>query len=264
MKRVGNNVNVNLDHHIPAAPLLSVSEYQTIGNVEDNTPYQKKAYIDFRDFKDDAFWGILRKPEFQRPTNKWDDDDTVQLLTSLIHNFVIPGVILWFNPSTKEIFVLDGAHRLSVIRAWVMDDWGDSEDAYEYGFIEEDEYTAAQRIRKLINEEIGSFKEAEVAGSEYRKIIKKRILPDETLDKKTALLGSFMNLSIATLQIPIQWVIGDYKIAEQSFININMRGQSLDEDEKKFIVNRRAPIVRAIKGIATNASDESLWLTKKK
>jgi hypothetical protein len=60
----------------------------------------------------------LRKPEFQRETNHWTPDQVVKFLSSFIDGDVIPSIILW--RSTNFIFVIDGAHRLSALCAWVL------------------------------------------------------------------------------------------------------------------------------------------------
>jgi hypothetical protein len=65
----------------------------------------------------------LRKPEFQRETNHWTVDQVLRLLTSFVDGDVIPSIILW--RSTNFIFVIDGAHRLSALCAWIQDDYGD-------------------------------------------------------------------------------------------------------------------------------------------
>ncbi|MDR5727290.1 MAG: DUF262 domain-containing protein [Terriglobia bacterium] len=64
----------------------------------------------------------LRKPEFQRETNHWTPDQVLKFLTSFIDGDVIPSVILW--RSTNFIFVIDGAHRLSALCAWLENDYG--------------------------------------------------------------------------------------------------------------------------------------------
>lgn len=66
---------------------------------------------------------LLRKPDFQRETNHWSPDQITTLVASFLDNEVIPSLILWKSPN--YIFVIDGGHRLSALRAWVEDDYGD-------------------------------------------------------------------------------------------------------------------------------------------
>lgn len=256
-------INVNLDHHIPSESLLAMDDYQRIPK-SDEAQLHKKDYLEYRDFlREDSgltVWDRLRKPEFQRQTNFWNDQKCINLLKTLRNNQVIPGVIFWLNTLTGHIFVLDGAHRLSVIRAWFTDDWGDTTDAQDYGYLEEDELLAANRLRNTVDEQIGSYKDCTEAGKSFRKIVNNRQNPSEILDKEIESKGRFSyNLSTA-LRIPIQWVTGDYEDAENSFININTGGTPLSEEEVNYLANRRSPVARAMTGIISNGSKEFLWL----
>jgi hypothetical protein len=255
--------NVNLDHHIPSESLLSASDYQRVQKSEE-AQLHKKDNMEYRDFLPDesglSFWDRLRKPEFQRATNDWSDEKILSLLKTMRDNQVIPGVILWLNTQTGHIFVLDGAHRLSAIRAWIKDDWGDSDQAKQYGYIEDSELKASKRIRNLVEKEISSHAICQDAGKQFRQMVDSGKTPSYYLDATTESRGKFMyNLNTA-LRIPIQWVTGNYETAEQSFININTGGTRLSDQEVDFLQNRRSPVARAINGIASNGTKPSLWI----
>lgn len=66
---------------------------------------------------------LLRKPDFQRETNHWSPEQIATFIASFLDNEVIPSLILWKSPSF--IFVIDGGHRLSALRAWMENDYGD-------------------------------------------------------------------------------------------------------------------------------------------
>src|SRR5258705_6838311 len=66
---------------------------------------------------------MLRKPDFQRETNHWTAVQVSTFIASFLDNELIPSLILW--NSTTHIFVIDGGHRLSALRAWMEDDYGD-------------------------------------------------------------------------------------------------------------------------------------------
>jgi len=66
---------------------------------------------------------LLRKPDFQRETNHWTPEQVVTFVASFLDGEVIPSLILWKSP--MYIFVIDGGHRLSALRAWMEDDYGD-------------------------------------------------------------------------------------------------------------------------------------------
>jgi hypothetical protein len=70
---------------------------------------------------------------------------------------VIPSIILW--RSTNFVFVIDGAHRLSALCAWIQDDYGDgvASKAFYSDDISGEQKRVAARIRKLINAEIGTY-----------------------------------------------------------------------------------------------------------
>ncbi len=66
---------------------------------------------------------LLRKPDFQRETNHWTPEQLVTFVSSFLDSEVIPSLILW--KAERYIFVIDGGHRLSALRAWMEDDYGD-------------------------------------------------------------------------------------------------------------------------------------------
>ncbi len=82
--------------------------------------------ISIRDLeKDSFFYPVLRKPDFQRETAEWEQERIGQFVQSFLDGDLIPAIILW--DSGSYIFVIDGAHRLSALIAWVHDDYGDGE-----------------------------------------------------------------------------------------------------------------------------------------
>lgn len=98
---------VNLDAMIPRADFAlveggNVPAAETIGN------------IGTRDFRSDGILPLLRKPDFQRETNHWGPAQVALLIKSFVDGDLIPSVILW--RSSGSIFVIDGGHRLSVLR----------------------------------------------------------------------------------------------------------------------------------------------------
>ena len=106
---------VNLDALIPRAD-LSVGE----GLVSGDQGGPKVEQVHLRD----PFWaGRLRKPEFQRETVQWSPAKIVDLISSFLDRKLIPAVILWHAGDFN--FVVDGAHRLSALLAWIHDDYGD-------------------------------------------------------------------------------------------------------------------------------------------
>ena len=71
-------------------------------------------------------YNSLRKPDFQRETAGWDSAKVVDFIKSFVDGDLIPSIIMWRSPKTGNLFVIDGAHRLSALIAWIHDDYGDT------------------------------------------------------------------------------------------------------------------------------------------
>src|SRR3546814_965984 len=103
--------------------------------------YDKQDKISIRDFTADGLLGsLLRKPDFQRETNHWTPEQVVSLLECYVEGDLIPSVILW--QSETATFVIDGGHRLSVLRAWIEDDYGDGHLSLSYFGIRSEKHTS--------------------------------------------------------------------------------------------------------------------------
>ncbi|HAS95152.1 MAG: hypothetical protein A2X56_07980 [Nitrospirae bacterium GWC2_57_13] len=90
----------------------------------EQTNSQPSQTIQIRDLeKDSFFYNVIRKPDFQRETNEWGIGKITDFITSFLDGDLIPAIILW--QSGSNIFVIDGAHRLSSLIAWVQADYGD-------------------------------------------------------------------------------------------------------------------------------------------
>jgi hypothetical protein len=68
---------------------------------------------------------ILRKPDFQRETYNWSPEKIAEMVSSFVEGDLIPSIIVWRSPTSGKVFVIDGAHRLSALIAWINDDYGD-------------------------------------------------------------------------------------------------------------------------------------------
>ena len=140
---------VNLDAMIPREDFAVQGEETTVDLLRDfpitylepNAPILK----------------LLRKPDFQRETNHWTPDQVVTFIASFLDSEVIPSLILW--KSSTYIFVIDGGHRLSALRAWMEDDYGDGphSSAFYKSEISDDQRKTAKRTRDLIEKTIGRF-----------------------------------------------------------------------------------------------------------
>ncbi len=181
----------------------------------------------------------LRKPDFQRETNHWTPDQICTFVQSFLDSEVIPSLILWKSP--MYIFVIDGGHRLSALRAWMLDDYGDGAASLAfYGTeISEEQKRIAKRTRKLIEQEIGRFSK----------------LKDQV--DATPIVPRAKTLFTRTLTL--QWVYGTPDVAETSFFKINSQGTPLDEIEEMLIRNRKKPIAIAARAILRSGGGHKYW-----
>ena len=74
---------------------------------------------------------VLRKPDFQRETASWTPEKVRDMVVAYVNGETIPAIIVWRSPHS-DLFVIDGAHRLSSVIAWINDDYGDGEISKKY------------------------------------------------------------------------------------------------------------------------------------
>ena len=134
---------------------------------------------------------------------------------------------MWQSPT--YLFVIDGGHKLSVLKAWVQDDSDDGPISQKFfGYdVSSDQKKAADKARELINSKIGSWQHFQAKiddSSELTTAERKRVN------------------TIISRGLPIQWVKGDPDKAAESFFKINMKGTPLDDVEELLLRNRKKPI----------------------
>src|SRR5262245_49707111 len=116
---VSTNV-VNLDALIPRGDMAEPSDPAAV----------KLEKISIAHLDDQFFAVALRKPDFQRETAHWSPEKVCDLIRAFIDGDLIPAVILWQRG--RNVFIIDGAHRLGALMAWVRDDYGDGRQSQEY------------------------------------------------------------------------------------------------------------------------------------
>jgi hypothetical protein len=218
---------------------------------EDFAVSQEEFVLDlFRDFpianlvSDSAILKLLRKPDFQRETNHWTPEQIATFIASFLDNEVIPSLILWKSPTF--IFVIDGGHRLSALRAWIADDYGDGSLslAFYKGEISEDQKRIAKRARQLIEQRVGRY-------SSLRGLIDANVSDDPVALKRSNRL--------VTRALNLQWIQGNADVAETSFFKINSQGTPLDETEEMLIKNRRKPIAIGARAVLRSGTGHKYW-----
>lgn len=208
---------------------------------DEDTTFDTIHNISVRDLGD--FTTILRKPDFQRETNHWSPAQVASLLESFVSGDLIPSVILW--KSSSFLFVIDGGHRLSVLRAWVEDDYGDGLLSLKYfgGKISDEQRSIAEKTRKLVNSKVGSW-------ADFNKQKNDEDISDAERAKITTIL---------TRGLSIQWVKGDADKAETSFFNINMKGTPLDDVEELLLKSRKKPTSIAARAVIRAGKGHKYW-----
>ncbi|WP_404710066.1 HNH endonuclease family protein [Sphingomonas sp. MMS24-J13] len=188
--------------------------------------------------------GLMRKPDFQRETNHWTPAQVTTFIASFLDNELIPSLILW--KSSSYIFVIDGGHRLSALRAWIEDDYGDGaiSQVFYGGEISDDQKRLAKRTRAMVEARIGRF-------SKLKSIVGSTNSGSE-LDLKRAHL-------LFTRGLNLQWVQGTASVAETSFFKINSQGTPLDDTEELLLRNRKKPIAVGARAILRAGGGHKYW-----
>ena len=169
----------------------------------------------------------------------------MDLIRSFVEAELIPAVILWSAGSFS--FVIDGAHRLSALLAWVLDDYGDNRKSLEYfgGRVSDDQRRIAERTRKLVKATVGSY--GEYVGARNNPAA----LP-------TDMQPRYNNL--ATQYITAQWVpTVDREVAEKSFFKINEAATPINPTEKKILRSRRSASAIAARAVTRAGTGHQYW-----
>ena len=189
----------------------------------------------------------LRKPDFQRETSSWPPERVAAFIASFLDGDLIPAVIMWRSPATGINFVVDGAHRLSALIAWVNDDYGAG--IYSKLLFREQieplQMKVANKTRAMVGEKIGR----------YSDLVRYPANPEGAPDPKTLLRAR----NIASMTLFLQWVDGDAAAAEKSFFRINQSAAKIDETELELIESRRKPNAIATRALIRAGTGHQYW-----
>lgn len=223
---------VSLDGMIPRADFGQADKVNDLADLFKEFPL---SYLS----ADAPIFKLLRKPDFQRETNHWSPDQIATFVESFLDKEVIPSLILWKSP--MYIFVIDGGHRLSALRAWMTDDYGDrtiSEAFYDHE-ISQQQKDIGQYTRNIVESRIGRY---------------------TTLDKQVDAIPLVPRANtMFTRALTVQWVYGSPDVAESSFFKINSQGTPLDDTEGMLIKNRKKPIAIAARAILRAGGGHKYW-----
>jgi hypothetical protein len=227
---------VNLDAIVPR------EDFEVIGN---NSPGVVGDTISISDLTSGYVYPFIRKPDFQRETSEWDAKQIGDFLESFLNGDLIPSIILWRSAS-GNYFVIDGAHRLGVLVAWIYDDYGDkdiSQKFYDHE-ISQDEIEVADKARRLINHRIGSFLDIKNSPIETN--------PNPAYLQRAKNMGAY--------KLRVQWVEGNAEKAENSFFKINQQGVPLNKTEIKLLESRKKANCIAARAIWKAGRGHKFWI----
>lgn len=234
--------NVNLD------ALIKRQDFDAIQESPSSSSYQALSQtVAITELAPGKFLFLaLRKPDFQRETSNWTPEKVADLVETLVRGDLVPAIILWKSPTSGEVFVIDGSHRLSALIAWVHDDYGDrtiSTNFFE-NFITEDQKKMAEKTRKLIKKRVGSYQEIQAAA-----------LNEANSKPEHVQLAK----QLSTLAFQVQWVIGDASKAEQSFFKINRQGTAIHPTEYNILQSRSHANALAARAIMRGGTGHKYW-----
>ncbi len=194
--------------------------------------------------KDDFFVQSLRKPDFQRETSNWTPQKIVDLIAAFLDGDLIPAIILW--RSGQFVFVIDGAHRLSALLAWIYDDYGDRSRSLNFfqNQVPDEQLKLADQTRKLVLEQIGTY-------TSYLDANRTQFGSDK-VKERVGMMNS--NSFIA------QWVPAvDASGAENSFFKINQAPTAVDPSEKRILKARNSALALATRAINRGGTGHQYW-----
>lgn len=236
---MANVMTVNLDALIPR------EDFETIAN--DATSQASGGHLKLSELEPTSItFRSLRKPDFQRETANWTPEKVVSLVRAFLDNELIPSIIMWRSPRSSHAFVIDGAHRLSALIAWIHDDYGDRLRSQEFfnNSITKAQRKAADATRDLIAKEIGSYREIQFAAQQSG--------TQASLHAKRASSAGFN-------KIDVQWVQGDASNAEKSFFTINQSSTAIHATELQLLKSRKKANAIAARAIIRQGTGHKYW-----
>ena len=227
---------VNLDAMIPRA------DFGALGGVFTHQQFKDFPLLHLEDAS--PIRAMLRKPDFQRETNHWTPEQVTTFVASFVDGELIPSLILW--RSAQHVFVIDGGHRLSALRGWMNNDYGDgaiSIALYGLNGISKEQKRAADRTRKLIEARVGPY-------GKLKGLVNAKDL-EPVLARRVA--------NVLTRALDHQWVEGTPEVAESSFFKINSQGTPLDDVEEMLLRNRTKAIAIGSRAILRAGTGSKYW-----
>ena len=168
------------------------------------------------------------------------------MIESFLHDELVPSIILWRNQG-GYIFVIDGAHRLSSLAAWINDDYGDGLISQKFygNYIAPEQKSIADKTRQMVNNKFGAFSEIWN--------ITRNLSATDNIEK----IELAKNLGALALQV--QWVDGDSSKAEDSFLKINQSATKISDAELELIINRDKAFAISARAVVRAGKGYQYW-----
>ncbi len=166
-------------------------------------------------------------------------------IESFVNGDLIPSVVCWQSAS-RLTFVIDGAHRLSAVMAWLQDDYGAGDESVKFynNNIPLDQRKVHDKTKLLVNERIGSYKDVKAEA--------------ENPNSNPKLTDAAR--SLANAAIPLLWVKGnDHKKAERAFLTINQSAVQIHPTEFAILNSRSRPNAISSRVIVRNGTGYKYW-----
>ncbi len=194
---------------------------------------------------DSFFVQSLRKPDFQRETSSWTPQKVTDLIAAFLDGDLIPAIILW--QSGQYVFVIDGAHRLSALLAWIYDDYGDRSHSIEFfaNQIPDEQLKLAEQTRKLVQQRVGTY-------ASYREAMKTVAYASPEMQER---IGRLASNSLVAQWVPAVDALG----AENSFFKINQSPTPVDPVEKLILKGRHSASAIASRAIFRGGVGHRYW-----
>ncbi|MEQ8269047.1 MAG: DUF262 domain-containing protein [Parvibaculum sp.] len=214
--------------------------------VQTGREYDRGEKLKITDLEPKSFmYGALRKPDFQRETANWTPQKIQDFIKTFLEGDLVPAIIMWGAGDTA--FVVDGAHRLSALIAWVQDDYGAGSRSRDFfkNDIPKEQIRAHEKTRALIDGSVGPYAEY-VAASEH---------PERS---RSEIVNIAKRLGSRSLQL--QWILNaDADKAEASFFKINQAATPIDPTELRILNSRKSANSIAARVIVRNATGHEYW-----
>ena len=241
------NMRRNIVKTVTLDALIPREDFEIISTIGSSGNTRNKLTLSIEDLKYDSFFfSALRKPIFQRETNEWEPQKIISMIESFLHNELVPSIILWRNQG-GYIFVIDGAHRLSSLGAWINDDYGDGTISQKFysNYISTEQKEVADKTRTMLHDRFGSFSEVWD--------ISRNLTPTDNIEKKE------LAKNLGALALQVQWVDGDASKAEDSFLKINQSATKISDAELELIANRNNAFAIAARAVIRAGKGYQYW-----